>query len=477
MNRKVKRSITLLVALVMVLALLPVPRAEAAAMKQGSRGTEVRYLQMNLIGLGYLTGDADGSYGSMTAAAVKSFQADYGLAVDGSAGQATQTALRNAMVRLQVELSKLGYAPGGADGHYGEKTKAAVKGFQRDCGLSATGVADRTTRNAIDERSGGMRAYSAIPKGSSGTQVRYLQQALIGLGFMRDTADGRYGAITETAVRSFQSAYGLSVDGSAGRNTMTALKNAVIALQSDLARRGYPSGTINGVYGDGTRSAVKSYQRYVGISVDGVAGPTTMRKLYGYSMGGNDAAEEMTYKTWINSLYQDGDYGKIKYYENGYHYTTVQKSGCAGVALAMVMNALKNTDTYNAKDIMQWMADKNYYWGEGTMQEGLWDYPQRKGLNTGYCDTASDLIYNLKKGRLVIALIKDKTGDEFFVKSESRGHYIVISGYRTKDGEDQIFVNNPLSYKRTGWFDIDDLMDNCCNDWEGYKNSFVVIYK
>ena len=477
MNRKVKRSITLFVALVMVLALLPVPRAEAAAMKQGSRGTEVRYLQMNLIGLGYLTGDADGSYGSKTYAAVQAFQADYGLAVDGSAGQATQTAVRNAMVRLQVELGKLGYAPGSADGHYGEKTKAAVKAFQRDRGLSDTGVADKTTRTAVDELSGGMRAYSAIPKGSSGTQVRYLQQALIGLGFMNDTADGKYGSMTEAAVRSFQSAYGLAVDGSAGRNTMTALKNAVVALQSDLARRGYPSGTINGVYGDGTRSAVKSYQRYVGINANGVAGPSTMRKLYGYAMGGSDATEPKTYKTWIDPLYQDGDYGKIKYYEKGYHYTTVNKSGCAGVALAMVMNALKNTDSYTAKDIMQWMADKNYYWGEGTMQEGLWDYPQRKGLNAGYCDTASDLIYNLKKGRLAIALIKDKTGDQFFVKSESRGHYVVVSGYRSKDGQDQVFINNPLSYKPSKWFDIDDLLANCCNDWEGYKNSFVVIYK
>ena len=131
--------------MMMVLALLPVSRAEAAAMKQGSRGTEVRYLQMNLIGLGYLTGDADGSYGSKTYAAVQAFQADYGLAVDGSAGQATQTAVRNAMVRLQVELGKLGYAPGGADGHYGEKTKAAVKAFQKAVGLKADGVVGAET--------------------------------------------------------------------------------------------------------------------------------------------------------------------------------------------------------------------------------------------------------------------------------------------------------------------------------------------
>ena len=100
---------------------MPLTRADAAVMKHGSRGTEVRYLQQNLIGLGYLEDAADGSYGKKTRAAVERFQADFGMTVDGIAGNATQTAVRNAVVRLQVELKKLGYDPGGADGHFGTK--------------------------------------------------------------------------------------------------------------------------------------------------------------------------------------------------------------------------------------------------------------------------------------------------------------------------------------------------------------------
>jgi len=220
-----------------------------------------------------------------------------------------------------------------------------------------------------------------------------------------------------------------------------------------------------------------AYQQHHGFEASGVAGPSTMRKLYGYAMGGSDSVVPNTYKVWIDPLYQNTDYSEFSYYNNGRKTTTVRKSGCAGVALAMVMNALKNTDRYTSRDVMQWMADNGYYWGEGTRQKGLWDFPRDEGLNSTYCDSASKLVSNLKKGRLAIALIKDKTGDEFFSRAETRGHYIVISGYREYNGKDQIFVNNPLSYKSSKWFYLDDLMANCCNDDEGYANSFVVIYK
>ena len=126
---------------------------------------------------------------------------------------------------------------------------------------------------------------------------------------------------------------------------------------------------------------------------------------------------------------------------------------------------------------MQWFANNGYYYGSGTYQEGIWKYPRNLGLNSTYCDTAKDLIAHLKKGRLAVALIKDKTGDEFFTYAGSKGHYILVSGYREFNGEDQVYINNPLSWKSSKWFDVEDLMDNACNDWQGYENSFVVIYK
>jgi peptidoglycan hydrolase-like protein with peptidoglycan-binding domain len=54
LNHIFKRSIVFLLAIVTILSLMPLTRADAAVMKHGSRGTEVRYLQQNLIGLGYL---------------------------------------------------------------------------------------------------------------------------------------------------------------------------------------------------------------------------------------------------------------------------------------------------------------------------------------------------------------------------------------------------------------------------------------
>lgn len=478
MTRKMTRIVILLLAVVTACLLLPVQEAEAAAMKQGSSGSQVKYLQQNLIGLGYLTGSADGHYGSKTKAAVKDFQDEFGLAVDGNAGQATQTAVRNAIVRLQVELKAAGFDPGSADGHFGNKTKTALRNFQAAYGLEETGAADPATWKKLNSLSSGIRAGGSVKKGSSGTQVKYLQQALIGLGYLSGSADGIYGGQTQEAVRKFQKAYGLSADGAAGPDTTTALKNAVMALQSDLTRKGYDCGGCDSIYGNGMKKAVKAYQKAAGVSVTGVAGPKTMQRLYGYSLGGSDGAQEetVTYKTWIDPLYQDRDLRKIWYYNGGRKSTTVEKSGCGGVALAMALNALLETDKYDGQNVMQWFADNGYYYGNGTYQSGLLKYPRKLGLQSTYCDTAKTLISHLKKDRLAVALIKDKSGDEFFTYAASRGHFILISGYRVKDGVDQVFVNNPLSWKASRWFDIDDLMANVLTERNGYANSFVVIY-
>ena len=108
MSKTFKRVVALLLALVTVLSLLPLASTQAATLKQGSKGTDVKQLQKNLIGLGFLEGSADGSYGSKTKAAVKEFQAEFGLSPDGNAGDATQAAVENAVVRLQVELKNAG---------------------------------------------------------------------------------------------------------------------------------------------------------------------------------------------------------------------------------------------------------------------------------------------------------------------------------------------------------------------------------
>ena len=62
-------------------------------LKKGSKGTDVKELQVALKELGYNVGIADGDFGPATRRAVKQFQKDYGLSVDGIAGDQTVTAL------------------------------------------------------------------------------------------------------------------------------------------------------------------------------------------------------------------------------------------------------------------------------------------------------------------------------------------------------------------------------------------------
>lgn len=58
-------------------------------------------------------------------------------------------------------------------------------------------------------------------------------------------------------------------------------------IQTRLKSWGYYSGTVDGIYGSGTKKAVTSFQKKNGLTADGVAGPTTLSKL-GVSSGSGD---------------------------------------------------------------------------------------------------------------------------------------------------------------------------------------------
>ena len=62
---------------------LPVPSGEPILLQKGSKGEEVRNVQLRLIELGYLKGAADGDYGNQTKAAVEAFQKASSLEVTG----------------------------------------------------------------------------------------------------------------------------------------------------------------------------------------------------------------------------------------------------------------------------------------------------------------------------------------------------------------------------------------------------------
>ncbi len=128
--------------------------------------------------------------------------------------------------RLQRRLAAGGFAPGPIDGLYGPLTAGAVARFEATTGLPVDGTATPRTIAALfssvpvlypgaGERSGGSRL------------VRGLQELLARSGYHPHGIDGRYGPLTEAAVRRFQAAHGLQVDGIAHPQVFADLRNAV----------------------------------------------------------------------------------------------------------------------------------------------------------------------------------------------------------------------------------------------------------
>ena len=227
-------------------------------MQRGDSGAQVTRMQQALRELGYsLT--VDGKFGSGTEKQVKSFQRDQKLVMDGVAGQKTlerlyelagaengaqvsgtlQRGSKGAQVlKLQQDLNRLGYGLK-ADGDFGAATENAVKAFQLINGFTVNGIADQNMLNKLAEMANNGSApqstkapsatavpapqqYQKLQRGSSGQAVRELQQALKKLGY-NITVDGSYGAATQQVVKTFQRDQKLSVDGIAGAVTQKRL--------------------------------------------------------------------------------------------------------------------------------------------------------------------------------------------------------------------------------------------------------------
>ena len=128
------------------------------------------------------------------------------------------------MRALQRRLAATGYAPGPIDGLYGPLTERAVRRFQGAYGLLVDGIAGPLTLGSLVARTPDINPGAGYAVDGSGP-VRALQRRLARAGFRPGPVDGLYGPLTEQAVRRFQSAHGLSVDGVAGPQTLTRLSN------------------------------------------------------------------------------------------------------------------------------------------------------------------------------------------------------------------------------------------------------------
>ncbi|MEH1820323.1 MAG: peptidoglycan-binding protein [Nostoc sp.] len=193
---------------------------------------------------------------------------------------------------------------------------------------------------------GAVSSVMALEKGDQGPSVRNLQQKLKTAGFYQASVSQVYDVSTQEAVRRFQKAAGLPVDGIVGASTLQKLeswqakKSTVVAttqtkkttavseqakkpsttssassassatskrrnpnylakgdegedvraLQERLRVAGFYYGNATGIFGPITEESVKRFQDSYKLSVDGIAGPATLRKLPGVGIGDGEEA-------------------------------------------------------------------------------------------------------------------------------------------------------------------------------------------
>ncbi|PFG41679.1 peptidoglycan hydrolase-like protein with peptidoglycan-binding domain [Isoptericola jiangsuensis] len=127
--------------------------------------------------------------------------------------------------------------------------------------------------------------WHTLGTGDEGAAVAGVQYLLRDQGHAV-TADGVFGPLTRTAVRTFQSAHGLDVDGVVGRQTWPHLVvstergdsgHAVRAVQQFGLLRfpGDPPLVVDGEFGSQTAQRVRFFQESWGLTIDGIAGQET----------------------------------------------------------------------------------------------------------------------------------------------------------------------------------------------------------
>lgn len=176
-------------------------------------------------------------------------------------------------------------------GQIDEKTRAAIRTYEADQGMTVTG---KRSQGVLDRLSAEARSKAAEDR----EMIRRVQSRLNALNYDAGPADGVMGGRTETAIEIFQRKRGLPVTGKASAELAANLDAAlteqeaaepvkagaaeaqaapttelVLAIETELNKRGYNAGVEDGVLTDETTRAVVAYQKDAGTEADGQLRP------------------------------------------------------------------------------------------------------------------------------------------------------------------------------------------------------------
>jgi N-acetylmuramoyl-L-alanine amidase len=130
------------------------------------------------------------------------------------------------VAEVRARLHRLGLLADGTGDLFDEALDTAVRQFQQERGIAIDGIVGPQTFRRLEEARWrlGDRVLQYLPgRAMVGDDVLALQERLTGMGFSPGRIDGIFGNATDHAVREFQLNTGLRTDGTAGPETFRAL--------------------------------------------------------------------------------------------------------------------------------------------------------------------------------------------------------------------------------------------------------------
>lgn len=262
----------------------------------GADAASIVEVQTRLRDRGYNVASINGRLDSSTTAAIRAFQSNAGLPVNGmvTAGLLDQlrigsnsgdsrTLTRAEVVRLQTALTERGYDTGPADGVIGPKVRGAIRSYQTDASLPVTGDARYGLLAKLETDTDDAPTYDTQgnSSGNSASRVQQVEGELQRRGYYVGEFDGEADDQYRSAIRAYQSDASLPVTGEANAALLESLKTSSVRnrgytnsllvweVENQLDRHGYAVGTIDGNIDDQTRRAIQVYKNQAGLPRDG----------------------------------------------------------------------------------------------------------------------------------------------------------------------------------------------------------------
>ncbi len=254
---------------------------------------------------------ADGSFGNSTLNAMP--------ATISQVANPDGAASSNLHFIIQGSCWCKGYNPGGFTGVFGSGTASAVREFQTDAGITVDGIIRPYIMQGLMNTDG----YVLLP--GQDPDYRTVQRKLneiYGARIGLTASNGLWDRKAQTnLIKACQTEWGVTADGSFGNGTMnvaptlsrntSGYTNSKRLLQMALTVNGYYPGGLTGTFGNGTYNAVYNFQDFLCLGADGIAGKNTWASLL--KSNGNsqraatacDTATRLT-QTTANSLVAAG---------------------------------------------------------------------------------------------------------------------------------------------------------------------------